>query len=208
MSSAPDSRPPEARDDGAPLGEDDEPDGTTRGPTVSLPALIVDGTDRDFRQLIYALLTVSIRFDRLRERVGKMIGLSGLQYHILMVVDDRAGARPVGVGTVAEALHVSGAYITMETAKLVKKGLLAKRTNPRDRRGVLLSLTPKGRRTVRTALPYLRRINDRMFAAMSRADFDSFRRIMQNMVAGTELGVAVAEGILGELAGDGARKDV
>lgn len=178
-----------------------------RGPTVTLPALIADGTDRDFRQMIYALLTVAIRFDRLRERVGQMIGLSGLQYHILMVVDDQSAARPVGVGAVAGALHVSGAYITMETAKLVKKGLLAKRTNPRDRRGVVLSLTPKGRRTVRMAVPHLRRINDRMFARMTRADFESFRRIMQNMVAGTEAGIGVAEQIVGELGGNGAREE-
>jgi len=207
MSSAPDNRPSDALSAEAPSGDDDASDSTARGPTVTLPALIVDGTDRDFRQMIYALLTVAIRFDRLRERVGEMIGLSGLQYHILMVVDDQPAARPVGVGTVAESLHVSGAYITMETAKLVKKGLLAKRTNPRDRRGVLLSLTPKGRRTVRMAVPHLRRINDRMFAGMTRMDFDSFRRIMQNMVAGTEEGIAIAEQILGELVGNGARED-
>jgi DNA-binding MarR family transcriptional regulator len=211
MASAPGSRPstpPVADTDFRHDGRDDEAcDSATRGPTVTLPALIAGGSDRDFRQMIYALLTVAIRFDRLRERVGHMIGLSGLQYHILMVVDDQPSARPVGVGAVAEALHVSGAYITMETAKLVRMGLLAKRTNPRDRRGVVLSLTPKGRRTVRMAVPHLRRINDRMFARMTRADFESFRRIMRTMVAGTETGIAIAEQILGELGGNGTRPD-
>ena len=95
----------------------------------------------------------------------------------------------------------------MEPAKRVKTGLLAKRTNRRDRRGVVLSLTPKGRRTVRMAVPHLRRINDRMFARMTRTDFESFRRIMQNMVAGTEAGIAVAGQIVGELAGNGAREE-
>lgn len=166
--------------------------------TVSLPALIVDGSDSEFRRLVYALVIVSDRFDRLREELGRMIGLSGRQYHILMVVEEQSATRPVSVGSVADALHVSGAYITMETAKLVRKKLLRKRTNPRDRRGVLLSLTPSGRRAVRISVPHLRRINDCLFAPFNRADFRSFRRIMDNMVEGTEQALAMASALVPE----------
>lgn len=172
-----------------------DPGDGARTLTVSLPALIVGGSDHEFRRLVYALLTVSSRFEQLREEVGRMIGLSGRQYHILMVVDEQSAEHPVSVGAVAEALHVSGAYITMETAKLVRKELLRKRTNPRDRRGVLLDLTLSGRRAVDMSVPHLRRINDQLFARLSRTDFKSFQRIMEGMVDGTEQALAVASSV-------------
>ena len=58
----------------------------------------------------------------------------------------RASASGVAsVGTVAQALHVSSAFIATEAGKLARRRLLLKRTNPLDRRGVLLSVAPAGR---------------------------------------------------------------
>jgi DNA-binding MarR family transcriptional regulator len=171
---------------------------TGRGLTVTRPDLIVDGSDAEFRHLVYALLTVSIRFDRLREQIGRVMGLSGLQYHILMVIEELSGERDVNVGAVAEALHVSSAYITMETAKLVRLGTLVKRPNPRDRRGVLLSLTARGRRAVRLSEPWLREINDVLFASLDREDFQHFRRIMEGMVDGSAQALAIAERVMAD----------
>lgn len=202
MSSASDSRPTGTR--ARRLQADAAGTGAwNRGLTVTLPPLLDSGSDQAFRRLVYALLTVSIRFDRLREQVGRMIGLSGLQYHILMVVEERGADRPVSVGAVADALHVSGAYVTMETAKLVRLGLIEKRPNPRDRRSVLLSLTPKGRRAVRLTLPHLRRINDRLFSSLSRGDFDALRRIIEGMVSGAGEALAIAEQIVADAAIEG-----
>lgn len=164
-----------------------------RAATVTRPALLVGGSDREFRAFIYSLLTVSIRMDRLREKVGALMGLSGLQYHILMVMAEFEGDRPASVGAVAEALHVTGAYVTMETRKLAKLGLIAKRPNPHDRRGVLLSLTPAGRDAVDAVAPHLREINDSLFQGFGAADFAQFRRIVERMLPNTDAALRRAE---------------
>lgn len=166
------------------------------GRTVNRPALLVNGSDEAFRALVYGILTVSIRFDRLREKVGELIGLSGLQYHVLMVIAERGGTRPASVSDIAEALHVTGAYATMEIRKLAAKGLLAKRPNPMDRRGVHLALTNAGERAVASMIPHLREINDVLFDGLSAGAFAAFRGIIARMIGNTERSLAVADAIL------------
>jgi len=167
-----------------------------RDRTVNRPELLIDGSDEAFRALVYGLLTVAIRFDRLREKVGELIGLTGLQYHVLMVVAERDAGRAASVSDIALALHVTGAYATMEIAKLADKGLLTKRPNPSDRRGVLLALTPAGARAVAGMIPHLQEINDVLFAGLTSADFAAFRAIIVRMVGNTERSLAVADAIL------------
>ena len=113
--------------------------------TVSRPALLQAGSDRRFRALVHDLLTVSTRMEIVRAHLGDRIGMSGPQYSVLIAVAHLQEADGVSVGAVAEALHVSNAFIASETGKLAQRGLLDKRTNPNDRRGVLVSMSPAGR---------------------------------------------------------------
>jgi DNA-binding MarR family transcriptional regulator len=161
--------------------------------TASRPELLVGGSDTQLRGLVYGILGMTTRFDRLRERIGQLIGLSGLQYHIVMALADMEPGYEATVGEVARALHVTGAYITTETAKLVRAGLVAKRPNPDDRREVRLALTPKARRAIGDLTPALREINDELFGFLTRERFDAFAEIMAEMVDSTERAVRVAE---------------
>ena len=162
-------------------------------PTTTLDALFVDGSDREFRRFIYSLLTMSVRMDRLRERIGRLIGLNGFRYHILMIVAELDDARPVSVNAVAEVLHTSGAYVTMETGNLQRAGLLEKLPNPDDRRGVLLSLTAEGQRTIEAMAGRLRDINDVLFEGFETEDFEAFRQLVTRMLGTTSAALAVAE---------------
>lgn len=64
------------------------------------------------------------------------------QYRMLVVLGTR-GPRPVSL--LASALGVAAPTATRMCDRLVRKGLIARRSNARDRRQVLLSLTPSGR---------------------------------------------------------------
>jgi DNA-binding MarR family transcriptional regulator len=160
--------------------------------TTSRPELLDGGSDARLRALVYGILGMTVRFDRLRERVGELIGLSGLQFHILMVLAE-SGDGAAAVGEVARTLHVSGAYVTMESGKLARAGLVAKRTNPADRRGVRLALTAKGREAIAALAPDLREINDVLFGFLTRAQFAAFGAIVGEMLDSTERAVRVAE---------------
>ena len=163
--------------------------GWTMPLTASRPALLPDGTDRDLRRLVYGIFTMSVRFDRLREGMAEALGLSGIQYHILMVVAERGQGEAVTVSTVAEALHASGAYVTTETGKLVALGLLEKSRNPDDRRSVVLSLTLEGRDLVDAFGDTVREVNDTLFDGIGPESFQQFCLLIDHMVGTTERAV-------------------
>jgi DNA-binding MarR family transcriptional regulator len=172
--------------------------------TTSRPELLDDGSDARLRALVYGILGMTVRFDRLRERVGELIGLSGLQFHILMVLAESGDGGTAAVGEVARALHVSGAYVTMESGKLARAGYVAKRANPADRREVRLALTAKGREAIAGLAPDLREINDALFGFLTRAQFAAFGAIVEEMLGSTERAVREAER-LRDRRRDGAR---
>ena len=157
-----------------------------------------DGGDAEFRRLIYGIFTMTVNFDRIRERMATALGLSGIQYHILMVVAELSAEQPVTVSVVADRLCTSGAYVTMETKKLMRRGLLDKTPNPDDGRSVILVLTDDGREVVDDFAPYLRDINDMLFDDMGPETFAQFRAIVDHMGRTSERAADLAERIARE----------
>jgi ribose/xylose/arabinose/galactoside ABC-type transport system permease subunit len=105
-----------------------------------MPALLVKGSDRKFRVLVYDLLTISTRMAAVREHFAELTGLSGPQYSVLMAIAQYQSHGHATVGALARLLHVSSAFIATETGKLVRAGLITKRPNPNDGRSVIMNL--------------------------------------------------------------------
>lgn len=151
-----------------------QPEATAALPaTASRQALLEAGSDDRFRQLVYDLLTISVRMETAREHLAHRLGVSGPQYSILMAIarlQDRHGVR---VGGVAKALHVTSAFIATETGRLARLGLLSKSPNPKDRRGILLALTPRGQAALVKLGPEIRAVNDDFFKPLDRAGFQA-----------------------------------
>src|SRR5262245_9493951 len=97
-------------------------------PTISRDALLANGSDRRFRSLVADLFTVSARMEIVRDHLGRKLGITGPQYSLIVAIARLQGAGGVSVGTVAQALHVSSAFVATETGKLVRRRFLAKRT--------------------------------------------------------------------------------
>jgi DNA-binding MarR family transcriptional regulator len=161
---------------------DDPADGFPTPLTASHPPLLVRGSDRRFRRLLSDFLTVASHLEVVRTHLGSRIGLTGPQYSLLMAVANLQGAHGVSVGQVAERLHVTSAFVTAESGKLIRRGLLHKRPNPDDGRGVLLSLTAHGRASVEQVAPEVRQVNDLFFGSLDRARFEALSSVMEAMV--------------------------
>jgi DNA-binding MarR family transcriptional regulator len=157
--------------------------------TVSRDALLDGGSDRRFRALVHDLLTIATRMETVREHHGRRMGISGPQYSVLMAVAHQQGDRGASVGTVAQALHVSSAFVAAETGKLARRGLLLKQPNPRDRRSVLLSLAPAGRLAIDYSSAEIRAINDMFFGELDKARFDVVCAAAAALVAGSRKAV-------------------
>ena len=162
-------------------------------PTVSAEALMQRGSDHRFRILVNDLLTIANRIDVVRNHLGRRMGLSGPQYSVLMAVahlQDKPGGkrgaeRGASVGTVAQAMHVSSAFIAAETGKMARRGLLLKRPNPDDGRGVLLSLAPAGRLKIDRVAAGIRAINDLFFGTLDASSFGALGAAAAALVKGS-----------------------
>jgi len=154
-------------------------------PTTSNSALLDKGSDRRFRTLVNDLFTVASRMENVRAHLGDRMGISGPQYSVLIAVAHLQGGRGASVGAVAQAMHVSSAFIAAETGKMARRGLLLKRPNPDDRRGVLLRLAPAGRLKIDRAAAEIRAINDLFFGALDAVSFYALSAAATALVKGS-----------------------
>src|SRR5919199_6254648 len=148
--------------------------------TVSRPALLVDGSDGEFRDLIHDLIAYGHRLDACRDAFAAIAGISGVQYEIVMLLSRAAG---LSIGEVAARLHRSGAFITIEANKLVARGILEKRPDPSDGRRVLLKCNGKSRELLERMAPYQRQINDVLFERLDARRFRELCRLARELVA-------------------------
>lgn len=151
--------------------------------TVSRAALLDSGSDERFRHLVYDLLTIATRMEAVREHLARQIGISAPQYSLVMAIAQFQGKVGVSVGALAKVLHVSSAFVASETGKLARQGLVVKRQNSKDRRGVLLSLTRAARQQIVRITPEIRAVNDRFFGPLSRAVFESLAATSASLVS-------------------------
>ena len=127
-------------------------------------------TDHQFRQFLYDFSTLGVSLEIVRSYLASLIGLSSPQYNIMMVLAN-GGGKGISVSEVAQRLHVSTAFITAEGINLESAGLIEKRRNPNDGRGVLLHLTQLGWDRVAQIGPERQKINDHLFGSLSARDF-------------------------------------
>jgi MarR family transcriptional regulator, organic hydroperoxide resistance regulator len=158
-------------------------------PTVSRVALLDNGSDRRFRQLVYDLFTIALRMEMVRDHHAARMDVTAAQYGVMMAIAQFQGRSGVAVGALAKTLHVSSAFIASETGKLARLGLVTKRPNPSDGRGVLLSLTRAGRQRIARVGADIRALNDIFFAEIDRDAFEALTAAAAGLVQGSRKAV-------------------
>jgi len=171
--------------------------------TISRPELKIDGSDREFRSFVHGMLAFSARLEAVRSGFAAIIGLTGIQYTILISVNHLELRGEVSVSMIAGHLHVSGAFVTIETGKLLKAGLLTKRPDPRDRRRVCLSVTRKGFELLKKLAPTQVEVNDTLFAFLDASQFRQFRNMVDAMTACGDRAVSLLDHLARQRASTG-----
>jgi DNA-binding MarR family transcriptional regulator len=165
--------------------------------TVSRAALLKGGSDQRFRTLVADLLTISTRMEMVREHLGRRMDISGPQYSLMVAVAHLQGKNGISVGALAQALHVSSAFIASEAGKLVRRRLLLKRTNPVDRRGVLLSVATAGRLAVDRVSAEIRAVNDLFFGALDIGSFAALSAAAEALIESSGTAVRYISSVKG-----------
>jgi DNA-binding MarR family transcriptional regulator len=150
--------------------------------STSLEELLDEGgqTDHRFRQLLYDFSTLGASLEVARSYLASQLGISPPQYNIAMILANHQNTGGICVSDVAKRLHVSTAFITLEAGNLEQAGLIEKRPNPKDRRGVFLCLTRRGETLVASIGSERQRVNDHLFGSLSAKEF---RRLCDTLSA-------------------------
>jgi DNA-binding MarR family transcriptional regulator len=158
--------------------------------TVSLPAMLVAGSDVSFRETLYRMVFAFSRLVSCREGFGRLLSLTASQFIVLIGTAYRQGSEGVTIRSLADHTQLAATHVTTEVGRLMEKGLLTKSANMRDRRSVLVRLTPKGEAAIREINPLLRRVNDCLFANISRDDFAVVARFLSTFALNSENALA------------------
>ncbi|CAE6687505.1 hypothetical protein R69927_01590 [Paraburkholderia domus] len=150
--------------------------------TVTNPACLIDGTDTEFRHLINGLLPFAARLLSIRDGFGTLIGLTGIQYSLLIAVAHLSHDDVVTVNRLADHLHLSGAFVTVETGKLKKLGVIDKRSDPDDKRKMRLTITSAGSKLLKELAARQQHINDVLFEGVTRTEFKALCSVVDRLV--------------------------
>jgi len=154
--------------------------------SVTRPEILVDGSDREFRRLIHRMLIGSARLAAVRECIAARIGVSGTQYTMLMSVLHLQGGAGISITGLADYLEVTGPHVTGVIGKLAARGFVRKTMNPKDRRGVLVRLTPMGRKRLLGTFDFIASVNDRLFEGVGRDEYRAVGNFHARFIGNTK----------------------
>lgn len=111
-------------------------------------------------------------------------GLSSPQAWALTILDAERG---LSLGDVAERMYAHPSTVSGIMERLVARGWVRRQTDARDRRGIRLSLTPSGRRLLRSSPPPVQVGLRRALVAMPPARLRVLRESLEQVARGAEI---------------------
>jgi DNA-binding MarR family transcriptional regulator len=118
------------------------------------------------------------------------MGLTGSQFAVMIGAAYRQKRDGVSIRALAEYVQLAPPHVTTEVGRLIRKGLLTKRANRRDRRGVLVKLSRRGEAAILRVAPFVRDVNDLLFDDITRSDFNTLGRFLRAFARNTERALA------------------
>jgi DNA-binding MarR family transcriptional regulator len=158
--------------------------------TITLPPMLVSGGDVAFRETLYLMALAFGQLQSFRQAFGRELSLTASQFIVLIGTAYRQNRDGVTIRALADHTQLAATHVTTEVGRLIEKGLLSKSANARDRRSVLVRLSPKGEGAVRAINPLLRRVNDRLFQNVTREEFAVVSRFLSKFALNSEFALA------------------
>lgn len=117
------------------------------------------------RRLFELILAVKRKCQGSEEQIQRELGLSPAQFNALIVLE---GAGEITGCEFAERMALSPSRGSRVLNKLVTDGYARTRLSPQDRRTILISLTPKGRKTRQQMLGHMEACESRICGSLDR----------------------------------------
>jgi DNA-binding MarR family transcriptional regulator len=147
--------------------------------TISLETFVKEGSDREFRELIFDLIALHNQMQLHMDRFARHIGTTNAQFHVIIAL---ARTPDLTVSQIAQLMNVTSPLVTIEIGSLVRKGIIERRPNENNRRSSFLKLTSKGKYLVRQVAPLLQRVNDLHFRSVTAEQAKVLRESLNAIV--------------------------
>ena len=138
------------------------------------------GTPREKRALA-AYVKLRRADETLTAHLKRGIGKSGLTESQYFVLDALYHLGPLCQRDLAGKLLRTSGNITMVIDNLEKRGLALRQRARKDRRMMMVSLTPKGKRTVNTIFPVQVKVLADLMGTLSAAEQDELARLCRKL---------------------------
>jgi DNA-binding MarR family transcriptional regulator len=120
---------------------------------------------------------------RLSAVLARSCGLTINDFEILVRLD-RAPEPGLRLGELNSAVPLTQPALSRAVARLAERGCLSRAGAPRDRRGVLIAITPAGRDLLRRAIPvHASTVREVLLDRLSPAEQDLLARALSRVVA-------------------------
>lgn len=149
---------------------------------------IVDAWSRERPDIDFAPLQVLSRVDRLARHLDRSrrsaftaSGLESWEFDVLAALRRAGSPSQLSPKALLQQTLVSSGTMTNRIDRLVERGLVERRTDPHDGRGVLVVMTDAGRRQVDAAISVLVAEEADMLAGLSRADQEKLSALLRKL---------------------------
>ena len=121
--------------------------------------------------------------DRARRSAFAEHGLEPWEFDVLAALRREGPPYELSPGRLLASTMVTSGTMTARVDKLVDRGLVSRRPDPLDRRGVLVRLTASGRTAVDAALARLLASEEELLAALGAAERAELTDLLRRVVA-------------------------
>jgi len=121
-------------------------------------------------QVLSRVTRLARHLDRRRGAAFSAHGLEPWEFDVLAALRRAGAPYQLSPGQLIRETMVTSGTMTNRVDRLSARGLVAREDHPHDRRGVLVILTPRGRRTVDSALADLLLAEHAILAALPIAE--------------------------------------
>jgi DNA-binding MarR family transcriptional regulator len=161
--------------------------------TASKRELLDNGDDHTLRALLHDYFAFARNLEAARAKFAAYIGLSPTQYMILIAIAHAPEDEALGISQIADKLHLSGAFVTIEVNKLEADKLVRKAPHPSDGRRIQLAVTHEGVSRLRRLAAFQRPVNDALFGMLSRDEMRNLASLLAMLAANGRSAVKLAD---------------
>jgi DNA-binding MarR family transcriptional regulator len=149
---------------------------------------IVEAWMREHPDLDFSPLKILSRVSRLAKQLEKTrrasfatVELESWEFDVLAALRRAGEPHELSPMALLEQTYVSSGTMTNRIDGMVRRGLVERRTDPNDGRGVLVSMTAEGRDRVDGAISHLVEAEAELLANLSRADQERLAMLLRRL---------------------------